>query len=68
MELELSTIEHIRKQEKLLERIYRANYAADPHSQATKTSRSNLIAIQHTDKQMYGDAVSQDVAGLVLSR
>ena len=68
MELGPSTIERLRKQEELLERIYRANYEADPHSQATKTSRSNLIALQHTTRQLYGDGVSQDVPELVLSR
>jgi hypothetical protein len=61
MELELSTNERLRKQEKLLERIYRANYEVDPHSQATRTSRSNLIAVQHTAKQMYEVALSQEV-------
>ena len=56
------------KQEKLLEHIYRANYEVDPHSQATKTSCSNLIAVQHTARQMYRQIVAQDVPGLVLSR
>ena len=54
MELELRANERIRKQEKLLERIYRANYEVDPLSQATKTARSNLIAVQHTARQLYG--------------
>ena len=52
MELGLTTIERLRKQEKLLEKIYRANYEVNPHSHATKTSRSNLIALQHTTRQL----------------
>ena len=64
---DFSTIERLRKQEELLERIYRANYELDPHSEATKTSRSNLIAVQHTGRQMYGEFMLQNVADLVPS-
>ena len=66
-ELDPGTIERLTKQEELLARIYRADRAEDPASQAAETSRSNLIALQHTVRQMYGKAVSQDVADLVLS-
>jgi hypothetical protein len=61
-------IEHLRKQAELLARIYWANDAADLDSQATTTSRSNRIAVRRRASQMYGNAVSQDVAELVLSR
>jgi hypothetical protein len=55
-QLDLSTIERLRKQEALLERVYRADYAVDPGSQATEMSRSNLIALRHTFRQLYGKA------------
>ena len=58
-ELDLETLERIAKQEELLARIYRADLARDPAGRSTETSRSNLIAIQHTVKQMYGKAVPQ---------
>ena len=31
-------------------------------SRATESSRSNVIAMQHTVRQMYGEAVARDVA------
>ena len=67
MELKLNTSERLRKQEELLERIYRANYAQNPYSLATKISRSNLIAVQHTARQVYGTEIPQDVPELAIS-
>ena len=55
-ELDSPTIERLEKQGELLLRIYQAELAKDPSSQATESSRSNVIAPRHTVKQMYGDA------------
>jgi hypothetical protein len=35
------------------------------YSRATESSRSNVIALRHTLKQMYGEVVATDVANLV---
>ena len=53
------------KQREFLLRIYRAESAKDPTSRATEASRSNVIAMQHTVRQMYGEAVVRDVANLI---
>ena len=58
-------IERLRKQSEFLLRVYRAELAQDPASRATQSSRSNVIALQHTVGQTYGDAVAVDVANLV---
>ena len=63
-ELDSGVIERLRKQGEFLLRIYRAEFAKDPISRATESSRSNVIAIQHTVRQMYGEAVVRDVANL----
>ena len=55
-ELDSGTIERLGKQGKLLLRIYQAELAKDPSSQATESSRSNVIARRHTVRQIYGDA------------
>jgi hypothetical protein len=36
--------------------MYQAEFAKDPTSRATESSRSNVIALRHTIKQMYGEA------------
>jgi hypothetical protein len=54
------TIERLRKQDEFLLRIYRAEFAKNPTSLATESSRSNVIAVQHTVRQMYGEAVAPD--------
>ena len=64
-ELDSGAIERLRKQGEFLLRIYRAEFAKDPISRATESSRSNVIAMQHTVRQMYGEAVVRDVANLV---
>jgi hypothetical protein len=53
-----------RKQVRFLLRIHQAELAKDPTTQATESSRSNLMAVQHTVEQMYGEAVAGDVANL----
>jgi len=55
-EKHLKTIERVRKQTALLLKQYQAEFASDPTSRATQTSRSNLMALHHTIAQMYGDA------------
>jgi hypothetical protein len=64
-QLDSVTIERLRKQGELLLRIYRAEFDQDPTSHATESSRSNVIAMQHTVRQMYGEAVAVDVANHV---
>ena len=64
-ELDSVTIERLRKQCEFLLRIYRAEFAKDPTSRTTESSRSHVIAMQHTVRQMYGEAVAEDVANLV---
>jgi hypothetical protein len=61
-ELDSVTIERLRKQGGFLLRIYQAEVAKDPTSRATEFARSNVIALQHTVRQIYGEAVSRDVA------
>jgi len=56
-QLDSVTIERLRKQGELLLRIYRAEFAQDPASRATESSRSHLIAVQHTIQQLYGKAI-----------
>jgi hypothetical protein len=63
-ELDSGAIERLRKQGEFLLRIYRAEFVKDPTSRAAESSRSNVIAIQHTVRQMYGEAVVRDVANL----
>jgi hypothetical protein len=58
------TIERLTKQGEFLERLYRAEMDKDPASLATESSRSNLIAIRHTVKQMYGNAIGPDFPDL----
>ena len=54
------TIQRLRKQREFLLRLYRAAFAKDPTSRATESSRSHLIAAQHTVKQMCGEAVARE--------
>jgi len=59
-------ITRLGKQYRLLLRIHRANLANNPTSHATQSSRSNLMAVQHTVKEMYGEAGARNVANLVI--
>jgi hypothetical protein len=65
-QLDSVTIERLREQGEFLLRIYQAEFAKDPTSLSTKSSRSNVIAMQHTVRQMYGEAVARNVANLEL--
>jgi hypothetical protein len=64
-ELDSETIERLGKQSEFLLMVHHAELAKDPASRATESSRSNLMAAQHTIKQVYGDAVARQVADLV---
>jgi hypothetical protein len=61
-QLDSVTIERLRKQGEFLLKTYQAEIAKDPSSHATEASRSNVIALQHTVRQMYGEAVARGVA------
>jgi len=56
-----TSLEHLRKEGRLLLRLYQAEFAKDPNGHATETSRSNLMAVQHTVRQVYGEGVALDV-------
>jgi len=64
-ELDSKSLERLKKQSEFLTRSYQAELIQDPTSQATESSRSNLIALQHTAKQMYGKAVAQNITNIV---
>ena len=63
-ELDSGTNERLKEQGEFLLRIYLAEFTKDPHSRATESSRSNVIALRHTLKQMYGESVASDLANL----
>ena len=67
-QLDSETIERLGKQGGFLLSMYHAELAKDPASRATESSRSNVIALWHTIKQIYGKTVAQDVADLVNSK
>jgi len=54
--LDAKTIERLEEQSGLLLRIYQAEFAKDPVSPATESSRSNMIALRHSINQIYGQA------------
>jgi hypothetical protein len=56
-----ATSERLKKENGLLIRIYRAAFATDPTSRATESARSNLIALRHTIRQVYGERAAFDV-------
>jgi hypothetical protein len=64
--IKAETIKRLEEQSKLLVRTYQAELAKDPTSRATKSSRSNLIALSHTIKQIYGEATALAVANPVV--
>ena len=64
-QLDSGTIERLRKQDEFLRRIYRAEFARNPTSLATESSRSNVIAVRHTVRQMYGEVVAPDRVNFV---
>jgi hypothetical protein len=64
-----TTLERLGEQSGLLLRTYQAEFAKNPTSRATESSRSNLIALLHTINQIYGAAISlivTDALGLSL--
>jgi hypothetical protein len=60
--LDAETIKRLEEQSNLLLRTYEAEFARNPASRATESSRSNLIALRHTIKQIYGEASALAVA------
>jgi hypothetical protein len=56
-----ATSERLKKENGLLLRIYRAAFVHDPTSHATESARSNLIALRHTVRQVYGERAAVDV-------
>jgi hypothetical protein len=60
-EFDAKTMERLGKQGEFLLRLYRTDLAKDPASHATASSRRNLMAVQHTIKQMYGTAIEEGV-------
>jgi hypothetical protein len=54
-QLDLETMERASKQCALLLRLYQMEFAKDPSSRATGSSRSNLLALRHTMTQIYGE-------------
>jgi hypothetical protein len=67
-QLDSVTIDRLRKQARFLQGIHQAEIDKDPSSHATESSRSNVIAMQHTVRQMFGEAVARDVMSLVTPR
>src|SRR6266853_1107419 len=63
--LDAGTLKHLVKQGGFLLKLHQAELANNPTSRATESSRSNLMAVRHTVKQVYGSAVAIDVADLV---
>ena len=55
------TIERLEEQSGLLVKMYEAEFAKDPTSSATESSRSNMIALRHSINQIYGEAAASDV-------
>ena len=55
------TAERLGEQGGLLLRTYRAAFAGGSDSDATKSCRSNLIALLHTTHQVYEASISMDV-------
>jgi hypothetical protein len=64
-ELASISIGRLGKQGRFLLRMHQADLAKDPTSHATKSSRSNLMAVQHTVREIYGEGVARDVSTLV---
>ena len=56
------TIERLEEQSGLLVKMYEAEFAKDPTSSATESSRSNMIALRHSINQIYGKAAALEVA------
>lgn len=55
------TIERLRNQLRFVLGIHQAELAKDPTSHASESSRSNLMAVQHSVRQIYGEAVAREL-------
>lgn len=64
-ELDSGTIERLSQESRFLLNTYQDELGKDPASRATESSRSNVIALRHTIRQMYGEAVARDLVNLV---
>jgi hypothetical protein len=60
-QLASGAIERLGQQGKFLRRIHQEELAKNPLRHATKSSRSNLRAVQHIIKEMYREAVARGV-------
>lgn len=58
------SIERLGKQHRFLLRVHQAELAQDPTSNATASSRSNIMAVRHTMEQIYGEAVARGLSNL----
>lgn len=59
--IDSATSERLKKENGMLLRIYRAAFVKDPTSHATESAPSNLIALRHTVRQVYGERAAVDV-------
>jgi hypothetical protein len=59
--LDAETTERLEEQSELLLRMYQAELAKDPDSRATRSLRSNMIALRHTIHQIYGEGAALEV-------
>jgi hypothetical protein len=64
-ECDSGTIERLGKQSGFLLRTFEAELAKDPFGRGAESSRSNMMALWHTIRQIYGKAVARGVANLV---
>lgn len=67
-EFDSGTIVRLGEQSKFLLGTYDEELAKDPASRATESSRSNVIALWHTIRQIYGKTVARDLVNLVNAR
>jgi len=64
-ELGSESIKRLEKQFRFLLRVHQTELGKDSTSHATESSRSNLMAVRHTVRQLYGEAVARDVGNIV---
>jgi hypothetical protein len=67
-QLDTVTNERLRKQGQFLLRVYQTEFDQDPASRATEFARSNVIALQHTVRQLYGEGIARNVVSLLTPR
>jgi hypothetical protein len=60
------TIERLEEQSELLVKMYQTEFAKDPTSPATESSRSNMMALRHSIHQIYGQAAALEVEDSLL--